>query len=447
MKVTLAGFNVENHPEGGRSPEVLSAAYARVSRSPLTLDRLREQARTNVEQARRSNENIVFGMGHASIAEHAFFNIDIEDISRLALEELEKHRMASYTEKSQRYVKLDEDWHLPEEWSEHAPALQKLHREAVELYRDLMDAGVPSEDARYYLPLSVTGQVGFSCNARTAEHVILRLAASPFAEARALSEQLFRTLIPVVPSLIRYVEPTDWCRREEQGSWQTPVSTGFEGENVFFEGIPVGFLQLCLSPGDIDFYVLAHHRLRSSGCSFVTAIRSLDELDAAAREREFSAMLSGLRVHDPAPRCFEHVTLHWDWVLSAAAYAQLKRHRLAGVTCAAYDPGLGFTRPPTLPEAFVPRAERLRELSESTARLLNGPPCNYAYLSGHRRRLFWSANLREIVHFSRLREDAHAQWDIRAFATKLSAKVRSKAPLCGRILGGKDAFSNGLVMP
>ena len=441
MKVTLSGFNMEVHEHPVRTPEVLTAAYARVSRSEKTLSELREAARENVEKARRSNESIVYDMGHASIAEHAFFNIDIEDVSRLALEELEKHRLASYTEKSQRYVKLDSDWHQPAEWREKSQELAQLHAEAVAFYKDLMAAGVAAEDARYYLPLVVTGQVGLSCNARSAEHLILRLAASPFAEARDLAEQLFGVLTPVVPSLIRYVEPSEWIRREEAAGWHLLASeqTRLE-ENVSFEGVPVGRLDLITPPDDWDALVLAHGAVRA-GAPFAAAVAGARALSPEGRAEAFSRMTGGMSVHDPAPRPWEHVSLTWEWVLSAAAFAQLKRHRLAGITSAAYDPALGFTHPAAAGHAFADRARALVKLSEQTAALIDGPAGVYALLSGHRRRLTWTANLRETLHFSRLREDAHAQWDIRAFAAALSAVVREHAPLCGRLFGGKDAFA------
>lgn len=47
-------------------------------------------------------------MGHSSIAEHAVFNLDILGVSRLAVETIERFRLCSYTEKSQRYVRLEE---------------------------------------------------------------------------------------------------------------------------------------------------------------------------------------------------------------------------------------------------------------------------------------------------------------------------------------------------
>ena len=123
MRVKLAGFNVDAdilrqlELRGRRhlTPETLSAAYARISRSPLPVDQLRKKACLDVEKARSSNQKIIFAMGHHSVAEHAVFNFDIMGISRLALEEIEKFRLVSYTEKSQRYVTLEGDLVLPGE--------------------------------------------------------------------------------------------------------------------------------------------------------------------------------------------------------------------------------------------------------------------------------------------------------------------------------------------
>ncbi|MDD4857147.1 MAG: FAD-dependent thymidylate synthase, partial [Candidatus Krumholzibacteria bacterium] len=123
MKVILAGFNVETAVlEDARkrfgdavTPEVISASYARISRDPRSIAALREEARKTVEEARRMNERIVFGLGHASVAEHACMNFDLAGISRLAVEEIEHFRLASFTEKSQRYVRLGKDVILPRE--------------------------------------------------------------------------------------------------------------------------------------------------------------------------------------------------------------------------------------------------------------------------------------------------------------------------------------------
>src|SRR3989339_1462261 len=125
MKIILAGYNVDtevledlkktSRPRQDVTPETLSASYARISRDPRPIDELRAAARQEVEKSRKSNSAIIFKMGHHSIAEHAVFNFDIIDVSRLALEEIEKFRLCSYTEKSQRYQKLEDNYLVPDE--------------------------------------------------------------------------------------------------------------------------------------------------------------------------------------------------------------------------------------------------------------------------------------------------------------------------------------------
>src|SRR5512137_827851 len=125
MRVLLAGYNVDSAvldelkrnspPREDVTPETLSASYARISRDPRPADELRAAARAEVERARRSNRNIIFGMGHHSVAEHAVFNFDLIGVSRLAIEDLERFRLCSFTEKSQRYIKLGEDFVVPAE--------------------------------------------------------------------------------------------------------------------------------------------------------------------------------------------------------------------------------------------------------------------------------------------------------------------------------------------
>ena len=125
MKILLAGYNLDydlirtlkdkSGLKQDLTPETISAAYARISRSPKPVNELREISREEVDKARQSNRNIVFEMGHSSVAEHAVFNIDVIGVSRLLVEEIEKFRLCSFTEKSQRYVLFNKDFVIPEE--------------------------------------------------------------------------------------------------------------------------------------------------------------------------------------------------------------------------------------------------------------------------------------------------------------------------------------------
>jgi len=70
MKVLLAGYNIDREvieelkkhspPREDVTPETLSASYARISRDPRAVDKLRAVARAEVDRARRSNQNIIF---------------------------------------------------------------------------------------------------------------------------------------------------------------------------------------------------------------------------------------------------------------------------------------------------------------------------------------------------------------------------------------------------
>jgi len=139
VKVTLAGYNIDSSlirslDRDSATPEVISAAYARISRSSKSISELRVEALADVAKARKSNQTIVFDLGHASVAEHAVFNFDVIGVSRLVTESMETLRFASFTEKSQRYVTFSRDYVIPEELS--APAHAKLKAR----YLRVMDA-------------------------------------------------------------------------------------------------------------------------------------------------------------------------------------------------------------------------------------------------------------------------------------------------------------------
>jgi len=173
-RVTLAGFNVDADVlqtvvvRAGTTltPETLSAAYARISRDPRPVSELRRLAVSDVDRARASNQRIVFDMGHHSVAEHAVLNFDLADVSRLVVEAIQGHRLASFTEKSQRYVRLDGGFVVPPEvaGTAHENRLRAFVERCFQTYRELcdalcaagMDPKAAGEDARYVLPLCVS---------------------------------------------------------------------------------------------------------------------------------------------------------------------------------------------------------------------------------------------------------------------------------------------------
>lgn len=506
MKVSLAGFNldkklIEKLPEDTTAtPETISAAYARISRDPRDVPELRKEARKQVKKARRSNKAIVFGMSHHSVAEHAYFNFDILQISRLALEELEARRIgAAYTEKSQRYITLKGDFVVPAEFNEkdkkgfeelvgfqnafYLRNLKKLEKYQFESNPELAEKaaeaeirgvsekmnrarntleGWAKEDARYALSLATEAQLGMSFNARTLEHAIRTLRNSELAECRELAQKLFDTTKDVAPSLIILTDPDEFKKafktdlQDDHFKFTSKNLKKIVSEKIekyygkMHEGIPE-FIEaehekLIIDNNvdrDIAAAIIHHNSKLTIEDSFRIACLVLK--DEKIGKEFFSEVLKYLCAFDPLPREFEFTgELKYELVVSASNYAQLKRHRLMTLLAQDYDPSLGITIPQSI--KAIGAENELMEVCRRSEELYfdflpkYGKAAEYCLTNAHRRRVLVAANPRELYHFSRLREDEHAQWDIKETAGRMLNLAKKVAPNAFILSGGKDMF-------
>jgi len=482
MKVVLAGYNVDREAldEVRRAcpdrldltPETLSAAYARISRDPRPVEELRRAARAEVDKARRSNRAIIFKMGHHSVAEHAVFNFDIGGVSRLAIEEIEKFRLCSFTEKSQRYIKLGNDFVIPEEivragkrplfvatvraqnalyhalYSKLRPYVFAANPEAAaDPGRHALLDGWAKEDARYAVSLATEGQLGLTVNARNLELMIRRFAAKPSAEIQALNRMLAGEAQRVAPSIILFTAATPF-------DTETAAAFRAAAEREFGRGLartirargPAGEPAVRLSEAtpDGDDRILAALLHAAGGRSFDRCRADVRKLSGRKKKALFLGVFERMEFYDFPPREFEHAVLTFELVVSASCFAQLKRHRMATLTVQEYDPALGATIPPSIEAVGEGRTFRdmIARTGQAYAVLKDaaGAAAAYVLTNAHRRRVLLKVNLRELYHISRLREDASAQWDIRRVAAEMSRLARGRFPLAGMLLGGKDAY-------
>jgi flavin-dependent thymidylate synthase len=480
MKVLLAGYNIDREvienlkkhspPRLDITPETLSASYARISRDPRPVDELRRVAREEVEKARRSNQNIIFKMGHHSVAEHAVFNFDIIGVSRLAIEEIEKFRLCSYTEKSQRYITLKDDFVLPAEiigagkqdvFVETIKAQNSLYRKLYEKLRpyffdknpDLavnpkkqaIPDGWAKEDARYIVSLATEGQLGMTINGRNLEFLIRRFGSQKLVELQELNRKIYELAKEVAPSIILFTESSDfdavtYMEFKEEAAKLTGTFPNKEAAHLN----ETSRLVDCTRGGDDKLLASILHT--TSSLSYGRCLAKVKAL-APRRKRELvMAAFKRMEFYDFPLREFEYVNFTFEIVLSASCFAQLKRHRMATLTCQSYDPRLGVTIPASIDEVgarheFMDMIERTNDVY---FRLKNhvGPAADYILTNAHRRRALLKVNARELYHISRLREDATAQWDIRELSAKMSALAKRAMPLTCLLLGGKDKYPN-----
>ena len=112
----------------------------------------------------------VIKLGHESVIEHASVTFKISDVSRSLTHQLVRHRLASYTQESQRYVKkLDFDYVTPDSIIDKPELCEKyddLMSKINELYSLFIQAGIKREDARYMLPNACTTSIWVTMNFR-----------------------------------------------------------------------------------------------------------------------------------------------------------------------------------------------------------------------------------------------------------------------------------------
>lgn len=151
-------------------------------------------------------------MGHMSALEHAHFAFGVEGISRACSHQLVRHRIASYSQQSQRYVRLREvNAILPPSVNERPRIREAFTEKLAELwdfYARMVDEGIEPEDARYILPNACETKIVVSMNARELLHFFsLRLCRRAQWEIRALALEMLRAVMPVAPRLFRRAGP------------------------------------------------------------------------------------------------------------------------------------------------------------------------------------------------------------------------------------------------
>ncbi len=468
MKLIVAGYNIDKSlidrlADDTATPEVLSAAYARISRSSKSVDALRKEALAEVEKARSSNTSIIFDMGHASVAEHAVFNLDLIGISRYLTEIVQRSRLVSFTEKSQRYVTFGNDYVVPAELdkkpklkSKYKAHMKKLFKEYEQSYELLLAYHrknnakakprelecMAKEDARYILPLACKTQMGITINARNIESLLRRLSLHPSAEAQELKSLLYDAVHEISPSLIRYTEADGFS------GVVNPESVGFSGflqqELPWLAALDLeNKVKLLAAPKNADDRILAALIYSQGELGFAETQETISSMPKIARGQLWNQLFKGLKSWHKMPRAFETVDFEFEISMSESCWAQFKRHRQCTLLKKAGSPGIVVV-PPVIKKIGL--EERWAELMQEGINLADSIPKPMQYLRSYLNlnatpvKVYAKMNLREIYHFVRLRSDIHAQWEIQAISEAMVKIVKSYAPNASRMLCGKCDF-------
>ncbi|MDR1259785.1 MAG: FAD-dependent thymidylate synthase [Endomicrobium sp.] len=167
MRVKLIKFT--------QNSEQICAMAARLCYSDIDVDEILDKL--TVDKIEKLLLKVI-SSGHCSVLEHVSFTFGIEDVSRSLLAQLTRHRIASFSVQSQRYVKFKNDikFIIPKTIKKNGVLLKKYNnilKNVKVLYKELLGIGIPAEDARYILPISSATKIIVTMNARELRHFFL----------------------------------------------------------------------------------------------------------------------------------------------------------------------------------------------------------------------------------------------------------------------------------
>mgnify|MGYP004476807163 FL=1 len=191
-------------------PERAVATAARLCYAPVGGRELMESL---TDEKIRKVLTTIMASGHFSTLEHASYTFAVEGVSRALTHQLVRHRLASYNQQSQRYVKFKEEPPIVRPASvDTNPEAAQAFDEAIEAcwqaYDKLVQVGVPAEDARYILPNACETKIVVTMNIRELMHFFSNRCCNRAQwEIRELAWKMLELVRPTAPFIFRTAGP------------------------------------------------------------------------------------------------------------------------------------------------------------------------------------------------------------------------------------------------
>jgi thymidylate synthase ThyX len=413
------------------------------------------------DKARQFHEKWVVGYGHASVAEHAVVHLAIEDVSIIATKVIEDTRLASFTEKSTRYVLFDDQkfYRIPRLMqSPYAGLYEDTVRFLSHTYVTLVPKVVECVKARvprratqterayetacrakaydllrYLLPTSTFTNLGLTINARALEHLLTKLLSHPFEEVRDIGVAMKREAEQVVPTLLKYAASNPYMAETEQAMRQL-------GEELLADGAPptTPAVALVRFPVDAEELLAAAILYGYTHVPWLEVVERVGKLSGEARARIIDEYLQRRGPHDQPLRALEHLYYTFDIVLDYGAYRDIQRHRMATQTRQDLSPRYGYSVPDDIVACGLDDVFHrcMARAADAYSRIAEEYPLEAQYvlpLAYHVRILFtW--NLRELCHFIQLRSGKQGHPSYRQIAQQLYREIERVHPALARYI-------------
>jgi thymidylate synthase ThyX len=412
-------------------------------------------------KAKEFHEKWVVGYGHASVAEHAVAHLAIEDVSIVVSKVLEDNRLASFTEKSTRYVVFDRDKFCREPEimaSPHADLYEGTCNFLLDTYARLMEqvaTAIRTETPRgerqteraheaacrakacdvlrYILPAATLTNIGMTINGRALEHLITKLLSHPLAEAREVGRLMKAEAQEVIPTLIKYAEASAYLK-ETREAMETLAET------CLAEATPAEMpaVSLVRYPEDAEDRLVAAVLYGYVPHPLAQIEERVHRLSPEKKARVIDEYLQRRGPHDQPLRALEHLSYTFDILVDFGAFRDIQRHRMITQTPQESTAIHGYSRPPEMVRygvspLFDECMARAQSAYETIARDLPRE-AQYVLPLAFKKRVLFTWNLREIHHFVQLRSGRQGHVSYRQIARQVFSEMERVHPLLARYI-------------
>ena len=416
-----------------------------------------EATKHATEKAIQFMEKWVLGYGHSSIAEGAVVGFGLEGVSILATKIIEDNRLASFCEKSTRYVSfnrssfyLDPVLKNSEFVGEIGEMLDYLFETYTKLHVPVLDyvkgsapfgaggskaaweraCGSRRFDAiRYLLPTCTKTSLGWTLNARQLSHAISKLSSHPLKEMKEIGEMLKVEGRKVLPSLLEFADKKNYiCDTQDAMQSYDFGDNNFDGEKVKLVGVPE-------NPED---RIVSSILYRFNNKSFDKISREVALMSVFDKERVLDDYLGKMGEFDYPMRELEHESFSFEIVMDYGAFRDLQRHRICTQTNPLFTADLGYDIPKDIVAAGVESEYRLAMEKAKVVydRVREKYPWQAQYLLplGFRKRFLITMNLRELYHLIKLRTIPLAHDSYRRIAYRVYEIMKERYPILAKYI-------------
>ncbi|MGM5483729.1 MAG: FAD-dependent thymidylate synthase [Nanobdellota archaeon] len=406
-----------------------------------------------VDKAIKFMDKWVLGYGHSSVAEGAVIGVCLEGISIVATKVVEDCRLASYLEKSTRYVSFDKDsFYIPEELEKYKEEVEDLIRLSFDTYKELHEPVLeyvksvcPLENKnekawersckarrfdaiRYLLPACTKTYMGWTVNARELAYGISKMLSHPLKEINDIGNSIREEAVKVLPSLLKYARKNEYLCQIENKNPEKPKEIKFEENKA----------ELVDYDENAENKIITSILYKTEGGSYIQNKEKVEKMSDEDKKAIFDECLSKISSHDPLMREFEHSKLTFDITMDYGAFRDIQRHRMCTQTNPLLGTNLGYETPDDILNSGKEVREKYENVMNKAKNLydkISSEDINaaqYIVPLAYRKKVLITMNLREAFYFIRLRSTPQGHISYRKIAKNMYDSVIKKYPLLSK---------------